>query len=104
GLDLKDSLEDNPSYQAGNLAALNALLETAFGPRLYAAELMGETFPSIDDLRDRILCVLRGHEGTRIAYRRDRRDNPAIAIDSARRVADVHDCGSGELWHWTGPL
>lgn len=102
GLDLKDSLVDNPSYADGNLAALNAELENAFGPRLLREESMGETFPTLDELRDRFVAVLSGHEGSRLAYRRDRGNNPAVAIDSAGRVVEVHDSGSGELWYWTG--
>jgi hypothetical protein len=100
GIDIKDSLTDNASYAEGNLAHLNAELEQAFGAKLFPAAPP----PGVNLLRDRVIAVLSGDEGTRLAYRRDRGANPAIALDAQGRVVEVHDSGSGELWYWTGEL
>src|SRR3954467_4076154 len=64
-LDLKDSLADNRSYRDGNPAALNHALAARL-PRLLAAEeLRGDTWPTVDELRRRVIVVLSGDGGTR---------------------------------------
>ena len=103
-LDLKDSLEDNPSAADGNPGALNELLTQSFGSRLFPASDAGAGIGGIDALRGRILGVLSGHEGTRIAYRRDRGQNAAVAVNAQGSVVEVHDSGDGALWYWTGTL
>jgi hypothetical protein len=104
GIDIKDPLTDNASYAAGNLARLNAELEQAFGAKLFAARDLTAGFPGVNALRDRVIAVLSGDEGTRMGYRRDRGADPAIALDAAGRVVEVHDSGGGELWYWTGEI
>ncbi len=103
-MDVKDDLTDNPSYADGNLAALNAELVGAFGSRLYTRSEQSDVFPSVDALRDRVLCVLSGDEKTRLAYLADEGKNPSIAVNSKGQVVEIHDSGSGELWYWTGQL
>src|SRR4051794_17382298 len=101
-LDLKDSLSDNRSFAAGGLERLNAELVEHI-PRLFTAEELGnELWPSVDALRDRAMVVISGDVGTRRAYVRDRAHNPAVAVNPAGHVVEVHDSGGGDLWYWTG--
>ncbi|MEV6896606.1 hypothetical protein [Amycolatopsis sp. NPDC051372] len=100
-LDLKDDLTDNTSFAAGNLAAVNQKLQTAFGPRL----LLAKDYPAgatTDSLRGKVLTLLSGDSGTRAEYRRDVGYNPAVAINGRGQVVEVHDSGAGALWYWTG--
>jgi len=100
-LDLKDDLTDNASYAAGDLAALNNELRSAFGAKLLpAAEY--PTGATVDGLRGRVLTLLSGNATTRAAYRRDVGYHPAIAINGRGQVVEVHDSGNGALWYWTG--
>ncbi|QFY07665.1 hypothetical protein GBF35_14085 [Nonomuraea phyllanthi] len=101
-LDIKDDLTDNPSYAAGNLAALNQELTSVFGARLLRAEDYPASPPSVDALRGRVLALLSGNGQSRTLYKRDIGDNPAIAINGRGQVVEVHDSGSGTLWYWTG--
>ncbi len=104
-IDLKDDLTDNHSYGEGNLARLNALLKAEFGTKLYRADTLGsDPWPTVASLMDRIIVVLSGDETTRLGYRRDRGDNPAVAMNSRRQIVEVHDSGSGRLWYWTGQM
>ncbi|MEZ4220127.1 MAG: hypothetical protein R3B13_04290 [Polyangiaceae bacterium] len=102
GLDLKDSLEDNPSYAAGNLAALNQVIEQAFGGALFKPVSSG--LPTVDALRGRVLVVMSGDHATRQAYVRDEGKNPSVAINGKGQVVEIHDSGGGDLWYWTGSL
>ncbi|MEV0387169.1 hypothetical protein [Nonomuraea sp. NPDC050643] len=101
-LDVKDDLTDNPSYAAGNLAALNQELTSVFGPRLLWARDYPASPPSVDALRGRVLPVISGDGTTRTQYKRDVGHNPAIAINGRGQVVEVHDSGAGDLWYWTG--
>jgi hypothetical protein len=101
-LDVKDDLTDNHSFAQGNLARLNAELPKHFSG-LFTAEALGNgPWPTVDDLRGRVIVVLSGDEGTRLAYVRDPGHNPAVAVDAAGHVVEVHDSGGGDLWYWTG--
>jgi hypothetical protein len=101
-LDLKDSLADNPSFSQGNLARLNAQLLARF-PNLFTREqLANDAWPTVDALRGRVIVVLSGDEETRLAYVRDPGHNPAVGINGAGHVVEVHDSGGGDLWYWTG--
>lgn len=102
-LDLKDDLTDNDSFAAGNLAAVNAELSAAFGPRLLSPAAY-RTGATTDSLRGKVLPLLSGDGGTRAAYRRDVGYHPAVAINSRGQVVEVHDSGGGALWYWTGQL
>ena len=103
GLDLKDSLEDNPTIASGNLTAFNRLLETLF-PKLLPAANIDKVWPHVEQLAGRSLFVLSGDEQTRLGYRRDRGQNPAVAINSHGQIVEVHDSGSGQLWYWAGKV
>jgi hypothetical protein len=101
-LDIKDDLTDNRSFAEGNLARLNAELVGRL-PRLYTSEQLGsDPWPGVDDLRGEVIVVLSGEAQTRLAYVRDRGHNPAVAVNAAGHVVEVHDSGGGDLWYWTG--
>ena len=103
-LDLKDDLTDNYSFSEGNLGALNAQLRAAFGARLILPEEIGPRgvdWPTVAELRGRVVVVLSGDDGDRLAYRRDRGHRPAVAINTAGQVIELHDSGD-RLWYWTG--
>ncbi|MEV0232068.1 hypothetical protein [Nonomuraea sp. NPDC050786] len=102
GLDVKDDLTDNPSYAAGNLAALNHELTSVFGSRLYWAKDYPASPPTVDALRGRVLPVISGDGKTRTQYKRDIGYHPAVAINGRGQVVEVHDSGAGALWYWTG--
>ncbi|MFC0437496.1 hypothetical protein [Kutzneria buriramensis] len=102
-LDLKDDLTDNPNFATGNLTALNAELQSAFGSSLlHPADYVGS--PSVDSLRGRVLTLLSGDSGTRTEYKRDVGYHPAVAVNGRGRIVEVHDSGGGALWYWTGTL
>jgi hypothetical protein len=102
-LDCKSDLSDARSFAGGNLAALNALLETTLGDRLVRADALGDgPWPQLDDLRGHVVTVLSGDGDTRVAYLRDGGRMPAVALDTAGNVVEVHASRRGELWYWTG--
>jgi hypothetical protein len=101
-LDLKDRLTDNRSFAQGNLGRLNQELLEAFDGLFAAEELGSRPWPTVDALRGRVIVVLSGDEETRLAYIRDPGHNPAVAINAAGQVVEVHDSGGGDLWYWTG--
>ena len=102
GLDLKDRLTDNRSFAEGGLARLNAELAESLDGLFTAEELGGGPWPTVNALRGRVIAVLSGHLGTRLAYVRDPGHNPAVALSAAGQVVEVHDSGGGDLWYWTG--
>ena len=101
-LDIKDDLTDNQSFAKGNLARLNAALTEHLSGLFTAEDLGYGPWPTVDALRGRVIVVLSGDEGTRLAYVRDPGHNPAVAINGAGHVVEVHDSGDGDLWYWTG--
>lgn len=101
-LDLKDNLTDNPSFAAGDLAALNKELSDVFGSRLLPAADVPGKLGTIGELRGRVLSLISGDGTTRTGYRRDGGYNPAVALNARGQVVEVHDSGSGTLWYWTG--
>ncbi len=103
-VDLKDDVSRMSSYTAGNHSALNAALEAAFGETLYRAENHGASWPTVDELRGRVLVVLSGDEGARRGYLYDAGLRPTIAVNSLGNVVELHHAPAGELWFWTGQL
>lgn len=102
-LDPKRDLTDPDSFADGNLAALNPLIADIFGERLYRAyELGSDPWPSVDELAGRVICVLSGSVETRRGYVRDGGREPAVALDDAGTVVEVHASGLGDLWYWSG--
>jgi hypothetical protein len=62
-------------------------------------------WPSIHELRGRIIPVLSGHANSRLAYLRDKGSDPAVAINDSGLVIEVHKSESTDtLWYWTGQL
>ncbi|KZV90930.1 hypothetical protein EXIGLDRAFT_837495 [Exidia glandulosa HHB12029] len=103
-LDVKDDLTDNPTYAAGNPAALNQELKDVFGSRLLWAQDAPAGLPSIDALRGRVLPVMSGDATTRSSYKSDSGSNPSIARNSRGMVVEVHDDGGSNLWYWSGKI
>ena len=103
-LDLKDSVADNDGPAAGNLGALNGQLEALFGARLLEARGTPPPWPRVQALRDRVLVVLSGDEGSRAAYGRDHGSDPAVAVNAHGQVIEVHESGRRDLWYWTGQM
>ena len=101
-LDVKDPLTDNRSFAAGNLGRLNTELVRHLPGLFTAQELDVAPWPTVDALRDRVVVVLSGDAGNRRGYVRDPGHNPAVAVDAAGRIVEVHDSGGGDLWYWTG--
>jgi Phosphoinositide phospholipase C, Ca2+-dependent len=101
-VDIKDSLTDNTSYAAGNLAALNKEFTDVFGSRLIMAKDIPYALGTIGSLRGRVLTLLSGDATSRTLYKRDTGYNPAVAINAQGQVVEVHDSGGGALWYWTG--
>ena len=103
GLDIKDDLTDNHSYEQGNLAALNDLIIDQFASRLLKATDWS-TELRVSDTRDKIQVILSGDRETRKLYKRDKGYNPAVAVNDLGQVIAVHDSGQGTLWYWTGQV
>ncbi len=103
-IDLKDPLNEKRRYEDGDLARLNDVVRDAFGDSLYAAEELGGRFPSVGELRGRVLVVMSGSESARLAYRRDPGHNIAVAVNDQGHVIEVHDSGNDDLWYWTGEI
>jgi hypothetical protein len=101
-LDLKDDLTDNTSYAAGDLAALNQELSSAFGSQLLRAAEVPGALGTVGSLRGRVLTLLSGDSGDRTEYKADAGYHPAVAINARGQVVEVHDSGGGALWYWTG--
>ena len=104
-LDFKDNAANNHSFGQGNLAALNATIESVFGDRLvWAADVSprGAGWPTVGQLRDRILVIISGHAASRRGYRDDQGFRPAVAMNTRGTVVEVHDDGNDTLWYWQG--
>lgn len=68
-IDVKDDLTGTHGKQDGNLKSLNEIIQNVFGKRLFKAEQVGEIWPTVEELRGRILIVLSGDEKSRLKYR-----------------------------------
>lgn len=103
---LKDTISQETSYANGNFGALNDAIKRAFGDKLYIAEdapggnALGAT--AVDSLRGKVLTLLSGDPTARAAYLRDLGDDPAVALNSAGQIVEVHTATDGQLHYWTG--
>ena len=106
-LDLKDR---PPTHGEGSLSDLNAVLLDGLGrDRLYTPEEHADRdgqWPTVAELAGKVVLVLTGSDDAQLDYRRDRGDDPAIAIDGAGRAIEVHTSPTNpdELWLWTGQV
>jgi hypothetical protein len=103
-LDVKDDLTDQNDAAHGNMAAMNDRLLAVFGTRLFRPDQLGAVWPTIDELRGRVIVVVSGNKGNRLLYLHDPGHHPGVTMDRCGRVVEVHDSGDGELWYWTGQL
>jgi hypothetical protein len=102
-LDCKDDLTDNDDE--GDLEDLNQTLESVFPLRLFSpGELGSGEWPDVEALKDRVLCVLSGHGGTRLFYRWTRGSSPAISVNANGAVVLVYQAAAKDLRCWTGRI
>jgi hypothetical protein len=103
-LDPKGDLTAPDSFEDGNLAALNGLVDDVFGDRLYRAHTLAydSAWPSVTDLGGKVICVLSGNIASRRGYVSDGGREPAVALDDRGRVVEVHSSGHGHVWYWSG--
>jgi len=106
-LNIKDDMTDNRHTNQGSFAALNELLLDVFAERLFWARSLGESWPTVNDLRGKIIVGLTGQEttGSRRAYVRDRGLEAAVAMNDHGQIIEVHKSEAhNTLWYWTGQL
>lgn len=106
-LDMKDDItDDNYSFVLANPAALNKTLTDVFGGKLVLAGVRNydqDPLPNVSQLRDKVIVVLSGNQRTRTLYRQDTGTTPAVAMNSAGKVIEVHQSNSNDyLWSWVG--
>jgi hypothetical protein len=102
-LDCKDDLTDG--QQGGDLEDLNRILAATFANKLFTRDEYdrnGGVWPDVRTLRDRCLCVLSGHGGSRMAYRWSFGSAPAVASNAEGNIALVYCSSSGDINCWTG--
>lgn len=102
-LDLRDDLTDNVNFDEGDLFRLNEILKSALGEKILLAPSVDEgTWPSVDDMRGKVIVLLAGHEQSRARYRELLGTNPTIAGDADGAVVAVHEHGFFELRYLLG--
>jgi len=101
-LDAKDDLTDNDD--GGDLEDFNQTLEGAFGGTLFTRDEYDRAgaWPDLEELRDRVLCILSGSGSTRTAYRWGFGTAPAIAVNEGGTMAIAYRSSAGDLNCWTG--
>ena len=106
GLDAKNDFSAQTSPAAGNTGALNNELLAILGDRLYTAAQLGDgPWPSASALQGRILVVLSGNQSTRLHYRSDQGNTPAIGMNAAGTAVVVYQSTqSSNLWYWYGSV
>ncbi len=103
-IDFKDDLTDNINYTNGSMDKLNDIFVDTLGNAIFSPMYFTGEWPTVQELQDRFVLVLSGHEESRQLYKRDRGYHPAVAINDSGQVMEVHDSGSGSLWYWTGQM
>ena len=88
----------------GSMDKLNDIFVETLGNSIFAPMYFAGEWPTVDELRNRFVLVLSGHEESRQLYKRDRGYHPAVAINDSGQVIEVHDSGSGSLWYWSGQM
>ncbi len=104
GLDLKNNLAKLRSLPEGNLAALNRHVRNALGDKVFTPRDLGEgDWPSVDELKGKIIVVMSGDTKSRVAYLKDHGVDPAVDMNSRGQVIEVHKSQlNNGLWFWTG--
>ena len=100
-LDAKDDLTDN---DIADLEELNRRLESMFGARLFTRNDFEKhgSWPDVDQMRGRVLCVLSGNGGSRAAYRWSMGTTPAVAANEKGDVVVAYRSSTGEINYWAG--
>jgi hypothetical protein len=100
-LDAKDDLTDN---DVADLEELNRRLEAMFGARLFTRADFEQhgSWPDVDDMRDKVLCVLSGNGGSRAAYRWSMGTTPAVGANENGDVVVAYRSSTGDINCWAG--
>jgi len=108
---IKIDMKDRPAtHGEASLSDLNAVLGQTIGrDRMYTPEDHADRerqWPTVAELSGQVVLVLTGDDDAQLDYRRDRGDDPALAIDGSGRVIEVHGSPTNpdELWLWTGQV
>src|SRR5262249_23927731 len=101
--DLKDDLTDNEGV-GGDLADLNDRLQDVFGPKLFTRDEWDgmRQWPDVNELKDRVLCVLSGNPTTRVAYRWAFGSEPAVGVNRKGDLILLYRSTAGDINCWTG--
>lgn len=104
GLDLKNNLAKIETMLEGNLAALNRHVRNALGDKLFTPIELGDgDWPSVNELRGRIIVVMSGDTKSRVAYLKDHGEDPAVDMNSHGHILEVHKSqANAGMWFWTG--
>ena len=100
-IDFKDDLTDNIDYMNGSMDKLNDIFFETLGNAIFAPMYFGGEWPTVDELRNRFVLVLSGHEESRQLYKRDRgyiRQLPSMILDKLSKymTQGLVLCGTGQ--------
>jgi hypothetical protein len=103
-LDLKEEICRQSSFSEGDPAFLNAQLLRIFGDGLFRARDFSGEWPSVSDLKGKVIVLFSGGYETRCEYRWERASHPVVALNDSGQVVEAHEGPDGKVWYWTGRL
>lgn len=95
-------LKNGSGYNNGSLALLDDEVSKIFGHKRYLAWQYPGAWPSVDDLRGKVMTVFTGGFQYRKAYRWDIGVHPVIAMNSYGQIIEIHESITQHLWYWIG--
>jgi len=104
GLDLKNNLAKLETVHDGNPAALNRHVRNALGDKLFTPVELGDgEWPTVAELRGKIMVVMSGDTKSRVAYLEDHGVEPSLDMNQHGTIVEVHKSQANfGLWYWTG--
>ncbi len=102
-IDLKNNASGNNDIANGNLVALNNELKAAFASMLVPAKSVSGALGTVGSLRGKVLTLISGNSTSRLAYKQDLADDPAVAMNASGQVVEV-DSWNNSLYYWSGQL
>jgi len=106
-IDMKSDLASGgKTYAEAGFPNLQETFQGIFGDLMYwANEKPGGYWPSVNQLRGRIMVVLSGNRNSRIFYQEDKGRNPRVAVNDAGLVVETHtNQGGRSIYYWTGKM
>lgn len=106
-VDLKHDLSSGgKGYAEGGFPFLQEMWLEVFGDSAYwASEKPGGTWPTVDELRGRIIGMLSGSRNARIFYQQDEGYKPQVSVNDAGLVVETHQNQYGRsIYYWTGRI